>query len=53
VIYRALKPNLSLGANLVALDPLEWLYWKDGELSEFLLPDVGEQAIVAASYAVK
>ena len=25
VIYRALKPNPSLGANFVALDPLEWL----------------------------
>ena len=25
VVYRALKPNPSLGANFVALDPLEWL----------------------------
>jgi hypothetical protein len=25
VIYRALRPNPSLGANFVALDPLEWL----------------------------
>ena len=25
VVYRALRPNPSLGANFVALDPLEWL----------------------------
>ena len=25
VIYRALKPNPRLGANFVAMDPLEWL----------------------------
>ena len=25
VIYRGLRPNPSLGANFVALDPLEWL----------------------------
>ena len=29
VIYRALKPNPRLGANFVALDPLEWLAQPD------------------------
>ena len=39
VIYRALKPNPSLGANFVALDPLEWL----ARIADHI-PDPGKHA---------
>ena len=45
VVYRALKPNPSLGANFVALDPLEWL----ARLADHI-PDPGRHRTLFYSY---
>jgi hypothetical protein len=45
VIYRALKPNPRLGANFVALDPLEWL----ARITDHI-PDSGKHRTLFYSY---
>jgi hypothetical protein len=45
VIYRALKPNPRLGANFVALDPLEWL----ARIADHI-PDPGKHRTLFYSY---
>ena len=45
VIYRALKPNPRLGANFVAMDPLEWL----ARMADHI-PDPGKHRTLFYSY---